>query len=74
MFKYCQKPLSSCGFSSLASYFVSIKKIKADNAISLRIEESLKSKLSNRIDIANTISKNENKSRRTESVLYPEEI
>ena len=36
--KYCQKSLNSCCFSSLASALVSIEKIKAFNAISLRIK------------------------------------
>ena len=35
--------------------------IKAANAISLRTEESLKSKVGNRIDFTNAILKNENK-------------
>ena len=56
--KYFQKSLNRCCFSSLASYFVSIKKIKAANAISLRIEESLKSEVVNRIDFENNILKN----------------
>ena len=56
---YCQKLFNSCCFSSLVSSFSSIKQIKADNAISLRIEESLKIKVGNRIDFANTILKNE---------------
>ena len=51
--KYCQKSFNSCFLSSLASAFVSIKKIKAANDISLRIEESLKSKVGNCIDFAN---------------------
>ena len=54
---YCQKYLNSCCFSSLASAFVRIKQIKYSNAISLSIEESLKIKLGNRIDFANTILK-----------------
>ena len=59
--KYCQKSLNSCCFSSLASAFVSIKQIKAANAISLHIEESLKRKVGNRIDFENAILKNKNK-------------
>ena len=47
-------------FISLASAFVSIKQIKAANAISLRIEECLKSKVGNHIDIENAIFKNKN--------------
>ena len=38
MLKYRQKLLNICCFSSLASDFASIKKTKADNAISLLIE------------------------------------
>ena len=59
--KYCQKSLNSCCLISLASAFVSIKKIKAYNYISLRIEESLESEVGNHIDFANAILKNENK-------------
>ena len=59
MLKYCQKSLKSCCFISLASDFSSIKKIKASNAISLHIEESLKSKVGNRIDFANAMLKTE---------------
>ena len=59
MLKYCQKSLNSCCFSGLASTFDSIKQTKAENDISLRIEESLKSKAGNRIDNVNTILKNE---------------
>ena len=36
--KYCQKSFNSCCFVSLVSAFVSVKKIKAANVISLRIE------------------------------------
>ena len=50
---YCQKTLNSCCFSSLASAFVSNKQIKAVHAISIRIKESLKSEVCNRIDFAN---------------------
>ena len=59
MLKYCHKSLDSCSFSSLASAFDSIKQIKATNDILLCIEESLKSKLGNHVDFANTILKNE---------------
>ena len=59
MLKYFQKSLDIYCFNSLASAFSSIKKIKANNAISLRIEKSLKSKLVNRIDFANAILKHE---------------
>ena len=55
--KYCQKTLNSCCFSSLASAFASIKHFKAANAISMRIEESLKGEVGNCIDFANDILK-----------------
>ena len=70
MLKYYQKLLNSCCFSSLSSDFVSIKKIKTANDISLRIEESLNSKVDNRIDFANTILKNEEKNQRELKVYY----
>ena len=57
--KYCQRSLNRYCFSSLASAFSSINHNKADNAISLRIEESLESEVGNRIDFANAILKNE---------------
>ena len=59
MLKYFQKSLNSCCLSSLESSFASIKQTKAANAISLCIEESLNSKVGNRIDFANAILKNE---------------
>ena len=52
------------------SAFVITKQIKADNDISLRTEESLKSKVGNRIDIVNTILKNENKVKGEPKVYY----
>ena len=55
---YCQKTLNSCCFISLVSDFASIKHFKADNAISMRIEESLNSEVGNHIDYANDILKN----------------
>ena len=61
MLKYRQKFLNIYCFSSLASAFSSMKKIKAFNVISLSIEESLKSKVGNRIDFANANLKNEKK-------------
>ena len=45
--------MNSCCFSSLASAFTSIKHFKAKNAISIRIKESLKSEVGNRIYFAN---------------------
>ena len=52
---FCQKTLNSCCFSSLASAFDSIKHFKAYNAISIRIKESLKFEVGNRIHFANDI-------------------
>ena len=71
MLKYCQISLKSCCFSSLVSAFESINKIKAENAISKRIEESMTSQVgfSNRIDIANAVLKNQ-KIDIDEQVLY----
>ena len=54
---YCQKTLNSCCFCSLASVFASIKHLKAANAISMRIEDSLNSEVGNRIDDADDILK-----------------
>ena len=59
--KYFQKSLSIFCFSILASAFVGIKQIKNTDAISLGIEEYLKSKLGNRINFENAILKEENK-------------
>ena len=59
MLRYRQRSLNSCCFIGLASYFASIKQTKSANAISLRIEESLKSKMGNHVDFANAIVKNE---------------
>ena len=50
MLKCCQKSLNRCFLSISAPAFASIEQTKATNVISLRIEESLKSKLGNRID------------------------
>ena len=69
MLKYCQKLLNSCCFSSLDSASAVIKQDKSYNDISLRIEESLKSKVGNCIDFTNAILKNEKNKRRTKSVL-----
>ena len=55
MLKYRQKLLNSCCFSSLASAFAIIKQTNSANYIAMRIEESLKSKVVNRIDFENTI-------------------
>ena len=69
MLKYRQRLFNSCCFSSLSSAFDIIKQTKAANDISLRIEESLKSKMDNRIDFVNTVLKNENKLRQTKILL-----
>ena len=58
--KYCQNLLNISRFSSSASAFVSIKKFKADNAISLRIKKSANIEVGNRIDFANAILKRKN--------------
>ena len=69
MLKYFQKSLNIYCFSSLESAFDSIKQTNADNAIALRIEESLRSKVGNCIDVANNNFKNETNSKQTESVF-----
>ena len=56
--KYCKKTLNSCCLISLASAFSSINHNAASNAISMRIEESLKNEVGNRIDFVNDILKN----------------
>ena len=58
MLKYCQKSLNSCFFRSLESSFSSIKQTKSENAILLRLEESLKREVGNRIDFPNATLKN----------------
>ena len=58
MLKYCQKSLNSCSFSSLESFFIIIKQNKAENDISLQIEESLNSKVGYSINFANAVFKN----------------
>ena len=52
------------------SAFASIKKTKFSNAIPLRIEESLKSEVGNRIYFANAILKNEIKLKGRPRVYY----
>ena len=47
--------LNSCCFSSLESDFDTIKQTNAVNDISLRLEESLHSKIGNHIDFENGI-------------------
>ena len=56
--KYCQKSLNRCCFSILASSFASINHYNYSSAISMRIKESLRSEVGNRVDFANDISKN----------------
>ena len=56
--KYCQKILNSCCFGSLSPAFDIINHFNSANAISMRIEKSLKSEVDNRIDFANDILKN----------------
>ena len=58
-----QKPLNSCCFISLASAFASINHSAAANDISMRIEESLKGEVGNRIDFANDILKNKKRNK-----------
>ena len=52
---YFQKTLNGCCFSSLVSAFDSNKHFKAANDISIRIKESLKFEVGNRIHFANDI-------------------
>ena len=67
--KYCQKSLNRCRLSSLASAFSSINQKNAVNSISMRIEESFKSEVGNRIDFSNDILKN-NKRNIVEAKMY----
>ena len=67
---YFQKTLNSCCFGSLASAFASNKHFKADNAISIRIKESLKSELGNRIYFANEIILNHKRNKGEARVHY----
>ena len=62
--------MNSCCFSSLASAFASINQFNAGNAISMRIEESLRSEVGNRIDFANDILKNKKKNVGASRVHY----
>ena len=57
-------------FISLASAFAGIKHFKAENAISIRIQESLKSELGNRIDFANDITLNNKRNKGEARVHY----
>ena len=58
-----QKPLNICCFSSLAPAFASINDYAATNAISMRIEESLKSAVVNPIDFVNDILTNQKRNK-----------
>ena len=59
MLKYRHNSLNSCYLSSLESAFDSINQNKAKKFIAICVEESLKSKVGNRIYFANAILKNE---------------
>ena len=67
---YRQKSLNSCCFSILASAFSSINQIKAANAISLRMKESLKSKSGNCIHFASEIMLNRKRNKGEARVHY----
>ena len=67
---YCQKTLNKCCFISLASAFSSSKHFKADNAISIRIKESLKSKVGNCIDFSNERMLNHKRKKGEDRVHY----
>ena len=60
---------SSC-FSSLESAFASIKHFKAENSISTRIKESLKSEVGNCIDFENDIMLNRKRNKGEARVHY----
>ena len=62
--------LNSYCFSSLASAFDSINKSKADDAISLRIKESLKSEVGNRIHFSSEIMLNPKRNKGEARVHY----
>ena len=68
--RYCQKKLNSCCFSSLASDFASIKQFKDENAISIRIKESLESEVGNHIHFANEIMLNNRRNKGEARVHY----
>ena len=68
--RYRQKSLNSCCFSSLASAFASINHFKAADAISIRIKESLRSEVGNRIYFANNIMLNKKKNKGETRVHY----
>ena len=67
---YRQKSLNSCCFSSLASAFASINQSKVADAISLRIKESLKSEVRNRIHFATDNMQNKKRNKGETRVHY----
>ena len=64
MLKYRQKSLNSCFFGKLALEFATMEQTKPANDLSLRIEDSLKSKIGNNIDFTNYVLKNEKQSKK----------
>ena len=62
--------MNSCCFSSLASAFDIINHNADADAISMRIEESLKSEVGNRIDFANDILKNQKRNKGEPKMHY----
>ena len=62
--------MNGCCFSILASAFASINHFKAAAAISLRIKESLKSEVGNRIHFANDIMLNKKRNKGETRVHY----
>ena len=62
--------MNSCCFISLASAFASTKHFKAANDISIRIKESLKSEVGNRIHFANDIMLNNKRNKDEARVHY----
>ena len=67
---YSQKTLNRCFFSSLKSACASNKHLEADNAISIRIKESLKSEVGNRINFSNEIMLNRKRNKGEARVHY----
>ena len=65
-----KKTLNSCCFSSLESAFASKKHFKAANAISIRIKESFKSEVGNRIHFENDIILNRKRNKGGARVHY----
>ena len=62
--------MNICCFSILASAFASIKHFIAENNISIRIKESLKSEVGNRIHFANEIMLNNKRNKGEVRVHY----